>query len=118
MINLEWAHLIIGALGAIAGAAGGIFIGGWRLGRIEGRLKLHFKEAIEESESHIEGKLEQARQGFDDTLKGLRQKINDVELNSERRFFLRDDFKNFLEEYRDNTNRIFEKLDNLPRPNQ
>lgn len=48
----------------------------------------------------------------------MRQKINDVELNSERRFLPKDDFGAFREEYREDMKRIFEKLDNLPRAKQ
>jgi hypothetical protein len=43
----------------------------------------------------------------------LRQKINDVELDSERRFLPKQEFHDFREEYRENTNRIFDKLDQI-----
>jgi len=101
MAGLEWAHAIAAILGVLFGAAGGIFAGGWRLGRIEGRLKLNFQEAITVSEKRIEDKVDEARVSFDETLKGLRQKINDVELNAERRFLPKDDFYDFRDEYRE-----------------
>jgi len=99
--NLEWAHLIIGIMGAIGGAAAGIFSGGWRLGKIEGRLALHIQESISASEKRYEEKMGQATGDFGETLKGLRQKINDVELDTERRFVAKDDFNDFREEYRE-----------------
>lgn len=101
MVDLEWAHALAAIGGAAAGAAGGIFAGGWRLGRIEGRLKEHFQEAIAMSERRIEDKVEEARESFDETLKGLRQKINDVELQSEKRYLPKDEFNDFRAEYRE-----------------
>lgn len=115
MAGLEWAHAVAAILGAMFGAVGSIFTGGWRLGRIESRLKLHFQQAINESEKRIEDKVDSATGAFDETLKGLRQKINDVELDTERRFLLKGDFNDFREEYRENTNRIFDKLDQISR---
>ena len=100
-MNFEWAHLIIAALGALCGAGGAIFVGGWRAGRAEGRLMLSFQTAISESETKIEEKVDLARESFDETLKGLRQKINDVELNSERSFVAKGDFDDFRKEYRE-----------------
>ena len=114
MAGLEWAHAAAAIIGAMFGAAASIFTGGWRLGRIESRLKLHFQEAINESEKRIEEKVERAGSNFDETLKGLRQKINDVELDTERRFLLKDSFDDFREEYREDIRRIFDKLDHLP----
>lgn len=114
-MDLEWAQPAIAIIGAICGAATGIFMGGRRVGKIESGLSLNFKQAINESKKEIEDKVEQARKSFDETLKGLRQKINDVELDTARGFVSKGDFADFREEYRDNTQRIFEKLDNLPR---
>lgn len=100
-MNLEWAHLIIGLLGVIGGAAGGIFAGGWRLGRIESRLKLSFQNSISDCEKRFEEKVDQATAAFDETLKGLRQKINDVELDAVKNFVAKRDFGEFREEYRE-----------------
>lgn len=100
-MNLEWGHAFAAIVGALFGAISSIFTGGWRLGRIEPRLKLHFEQAISESEKRIEEKVDQARDAFDETLKGLRQKINDVELNSEKRFLPKEEFNDFRQEYRE-----------------
>lgn len=101
MADLEWAHAIAAMVGAGLGVVSGIFTAGWRAGRIEARLKLSFQEAISVSEKRIEDKVDQATSSFDETLKGLRQKINDVELDAEKRFLLKGDFNDFREEYRD-----------------
>lgn len=114
MADLEWAHAIAALLGAVGGAAGGIFAGGWRLGRIEGRLKLSFQAHINESEKRIEDKVEQARDAFDETLKALRQKINDVELGTERNFVPKNDFEDFRKEYREDMRDIKASIAAIP----
>ena len=38
---------------------------------------------------------------FKESFSGLRQKINDVELDAQKTFVNKDDFKEFREEYRD-----------------
>lgn len=100
-MDLQWAHAVAAILGVVAGGASGIFSAGWWMGRIEARMKLHFQKSVTDSEKRIEDKVEQVAVGFDETLKGLRQKINDVELDAERRFLLKNDFNDFREEYRE-----------------
>lgn len=117
-MNLEWAHVVIGLVGMVAGGAGGIFGGGWRLGRIEGRLKLSFQASISACEQKFEDKMDLATVAFDETLKGLRQKINDVELETERGFVKKEGFDEFRKEYREDMRLVFEKLDRLPRTKQ
>lgn len=113
-MNLEWAHAVAAIIGACFGVASSLFTGGWRFGRIEGRLKLHVQETMIDSEKRLEAKLDTATSAFDETLRALRQKINDVELNSERRYLLKDEFSDFRTEYRQDMARIFSKLDSLP----
>ena len=108
-MGADWANVIVAALGIAFGGVGGIFTGGLRLGRIEGRLQMQ----ISESEKRIEEKVELARQSFDETLKGLRQKINDVELNSERSFVAKGDFDDFRKEYREDMRDLKASIANL-----
>lgn len=98
---LQWAQAIAALIGALIGAAGGIFAAGRLLGRIESRLELKFKSAVDESEKRLEEKVIESTQAFDETLKGLRQKINDVELDAERRFLPKEEFVDFRAEYRE-----------------
>lgn len=52
---------------------------------------------------------------FKETLDGLRRQMDQNTLDTEKFFLRKEDFKEFREEYRQNTRRIFEKLDSLPR---
>lgn len=101
MTALPWIQPLSALFGAAVGAAGGIFAGGYRLGRIEARLEMQFRGAVDASEKSIEKNVRTSQTAFDETLKALRQKINDVELDAERRFLLKDDFNDFREEYRE-----------------
>lgn len=113
MVDLEWAHAVAALLGAVGGAAGGIFAGGWRLGRIEGRITLAFKTSISDCEKEFEAKIDTIGKFYDETFKGLRQKINDVELNTERNFMSKEGFEEFRKEYREDTHRFDDKLDKI-----
>src|SRR6266403_1913128 len=101
VMNAEWANFIIGALSAGGGALAGLVVGVWRVARIEGRLKLYLKDSISDCEKRFEDKVDRVTDVFDETLKGLRQKINDVELETERRFLPKGDFDDFRNEYRE-----------------
>lgn len=120
VLDPQWAEAGAAVLGLGLGVGSGLFMGGWRFGRIEGRLKLHFQQAIEESERRIEEKMTEATKAFDETLRAMRQKMvdtdNDVveaKLEAERRFLLKDDFHGFREENRQDMHLINTKLDRL-----
>lgn len=114
----EWIHLAIALISLLAGALGGLATGVWRVAQIEGRLKLWFKDSISECEKRFEDKVELAREAFDETLKGLRQKINDVELETERNlrnFVLKPDFDDFRKEYREDMRDLKNSIAQIPR---
>lgn len=94
---MEWVHAVAAIIAVLLSSAGTIFACGRWVGRSEERLKTEIAEARIE----IEDKVDSATKAFDETLKGLRQKINDVELHAERRFLPRDDFNEFRDEYRE-----------------
>ena len=96
-MDIQWMHAAAGILGALCGAIGGIFVGGYRVGKIEGKLTL----SIAESEKRIEDKVDIATAAFDETLKGLRQKINDVEKDALLRYLPKEEFNDFRGEYRE-----------------
>lgn len=95
--SFHWEHFATGLIGVVIGAIGKVFLGGIRVGRIQGALEMK----IANSDKRTDEKLRTEIGAFDETLKGLRQKINDVELDVERRFLPKGDFNDFREEYRE-----------------
>ena len=65
-----------------------------------------FAKKIDDAELRIEQKVEEGTSMFDETLKGLRQKINDVELDTEKYFLRKNEFDDFRKEYREDTRDI------------
>lgn len=115
MLNLEWAHVIFAAAGAFVGGVSGLVTGVWRVARIEGRLKLSFQTSINDCEKRFEEKVDQATEQFDETLKGLRQKINSVELETARGFVPKGDFDDFRAEYREDMRDLKNSIAQIPR---
>lgn len=120
--GIEWLHGVVAGVAAILGAAGGFIGGVWRVARIEPSLKLKMqhdlgsmendmREQITLAEHLIVGKIEEAASNFDETLKALRQKINDVELEMVRGYVSRPYFDEFRREYREDMRMIMTKLD-------
>jgi hypothetical protein len=95
----DWPHWISSA-GGILGFVGAIFAWVFRAGGIGPKMQTDFKEAVGAAEKRIEDQMDAATQHFDETLRGLREKINSVELNTERHFLPKEDFNAFREEYR------------------
>lgn len=73
------------------------------------RLKVEMRTAVADALDNNETFI----QSVGDTFTALRQKINDVEKDGLIRFLPRDDFTNFLKEYRENQRRTDDKLDKL-----
>lgn len=118
MVNLEWVHVIIGAVSAAVGAAGGLIAGVWRVAHIEQDIRKDFSQDIAEATHELTTKMGNIAEQFDETLKGLRQKINDVELDAQRRFVDKDDFKEFRDEYRDDMRDVKSMIAAIPRARQ
>ena len=100
-VNLEWIHIIIGGLSAFIGAAAGLVTGTWRIAHIEQDLRKDFSQDIAEATHELGEQLKELSSHFDETLRGLRQKINDVELDTVKRFVAKSDFDKFHAEYRE-----------------
>ncbi len=98
--GVDWPHWISGIagfLGIVTGAASWLF----RAGGIGPKMQTDFKTAVDSAERRIEDQMDAATQHFDETLRGLREKINAVELNTERHFLPKEDFNAFIREYRE-----------------
>jgi hypothetical protein len=120
MADWDWMKVAVQGGVSLLSAGAGLLLGVWRAGKKSGKEDAE-KEAklkadiARETDAKIEGfKLEMRTAVADaldnnetfiksvgDTFSALRQKINDVELESERRFLPKDDFNNFLKEYRE-----------------
>lgn len=115
MLNLEWAHVVFAAVGAIVGAIGGIIAGVWRVARIEQDIRKDCSQDIAEATHELAEKLNDVSGQFDETLKGLRQKINDVELETVRGFVAKGDFDDFRAEYREDMRDLKNSIAQIPR---
>lgn len=114
-MNFEWIHVAIGLVSAIFGGGAGLATGVWRVARIEGKVRDEFKQCIDETKREIEEKVEALVGQFQETFQALRQKINDVELESERGFVAKEGFDEFRREYREDMRLLNDKLDRMPR---
>lgn len=109
----EWTHLILSIASAILGGGAGLAAGVWKVARIEGQIKEDFKTAIDETRTEIEDKVEALVGQFQDTFAALRQKINDVELQTERLFVSKSGFDEFRKEYREDMASLMRKIDHI-----
>src|SRR6185312_15804256 len=107
----EW----IKAIAPLVSGVVGILVGIWHAGKRSGKEEADQDARLNE---RIDTRVKEATAPFDETLRGLRQKINDVELYSAKTYLEKDEFKDFREEYRDDVKRIFERLDSIPRGRQ
>lgn len=112
-MNFEWMHVIIGLVSAVFGGGAGLVTGVWRVARIEGQVREDFKKCIEETKDNIESKVEALVAQFQETFSGLRQKINDVELQTERTFVSKAGFDEFRKEYREDMSSLMKKIDHI-----
>jgi cysteine sulfinate desulfinase/cysteine desulfurase-like protein len=95
----DWLHWILSA-GGVLGFVGAALQWVFRAGGVAPKMQTDFKNAVDAAEKRIEDQMDAATQHFDETLRGLREKINSVELNTERHFLPKEDFNAFREEYR------------------
>lgn len=126
MADWNWQSLALQGGGAMISATGGWLVGIWRWGRKSAKDEQAVKDDYDgkiralRDEMRVEAKAADDRNEllvdqFKETLDGLRRQMDQNTLDTEKYFLRKDDFKEFREEYRQNTRRIFEKLDSLPR---
>ncbi len=113
MINLEWAHVIIGVVSAIGGGGAGLVVGVWKVAHIEQNIRLDYARDLADVVQDMKKEMSEMSDPFDETLKALRQKINDVELDSERRFSAK--FDDFRKEYREDMRDLKQSISQIPR---
>ena len=111
MMGAEWADTAIKAVIALAGGIGGLFLGVWKWGKSSGMAEQAVKNQItalrEEVRKEMATHVQQIQDGHDDlvnhfeeSFNGMRRQHDDHKLDVEKRFMLKDDFKDFRDEYR------------------
>ena len=119
-MNFDADHILTALFSGGGGGLGGFIVGLWRAKHIKTKIKsevmseirtevsakidaakIALAEKVDNGVREIEEKLDETAGAFDETLKGLRQKINDVQLGTEQDFVRKDGFDRFLGEYRE-----------------
>ena len=99
--GIDWQHALYVFVGGAAGGIFGLVAGIWRMARFEPELRKDITQEIAEATHELHEKIDDEVGHFDETLRGLREKINDVELHIERKFVGKEDFNSFREEWRE-----------------
>jgi gas vesicle protein len=100
----DWPHIIAGLIGSLFGGISGLFVGVWRMARFEPELRKEITQEIAEATNELHEKIDNEVGHFGETLHGLREKINGVELlitRELREFVSKEDFNSYREELRD-----------------
>lgn len=111
MAGGEWIEIAIKGIIALAGGIGGLFIGVWKWGKSSGKAEQAVRNQItalrEEVRKEMTAHIQHIQEGHDDlvnhfeeSFNGIRRQHDDHKLDVEKRFMLKDDFKDFREEYR------------------
>ena len=100
-MTFEWVHIAASILSAALGGVAGLVAGTWKIAHIEQDIRKDFAEEIAKRVQEREERLNELAVQFDETLKALRQKINDVELYTVRDFLKTREFDDFRTEYRE-----------------
>lgn len=103
--GFDWSHLLTWSLGIVGGGISGLVGSAWRWGRAIDEKVSHVREEFQAEIASVKRSTDVRLDEFVDqvkeTMEGTRRQIDDDRLNAERRFLTRDDFKTFLDEYRD-----------------
>lgn len=116
MSEWNWQATAASAGVSLLSGAGGWLLGIWRWGRnsakneqavkddydgkinaLRDQMRTAMAEFAKESDERNDALVKQFKEAFD----GIRRQIDDHKLDSEKRFTLKDDFREFREEYRE-----------------
>lgn len=112
MPNGDWIEIAVKVVAALAGAIVGAVTAVWRLGRnsvkaehsVERQIAALREEVRTEMAAHVQ-KSDDGRDllvaQFKESFEGMRRQHDDHKLDVEKRFMLKDDFKDFRDEYRE-----------------
>ncbi len=119
---VEWIHVFLIIAGWVIGAAVGLVAGTWKLASTVAKIEKDIRRDFSDREAKLYDKIagaiadREARLGelanqFDETLKALRQKINDVELSTAKYFVAKGEFDDFRGEFREDMRDLKSKID-------
>lgn len=129
MTEGEWARIGLEAAGWTASSFIGLLLGAWRGGRRSAHhdqkikddytarvtaLREETRTSMAEYERRADDRNDLLVQQFKESFEGIRRQIDQNRLDAEIRFLPKDDFKDWREEYRQDMQRIFDKLDSIP----
>src|SRR6266436_1905528 len=121
-MSVEWVHIALIVDGWMVGAAVGIISGTWKFASTVARMDRDIRKEFSDREARLyekiagaiadrEAKLSELSYQFDETLKALRQKINDVELSTSKYFVAKGEFDDFRSEFRVDMRDLKSKID-------
>lgn len=125
---MDWSHIAVQVAIAVVSGIGSAIVTAWKLGRdgaraeqavkddYNGKIATNREEVRKEMASHVQKADETSDllvSQFKESFDGIRRQHDEYKLDSERRFFLKDDFRDFLKEYREDQRRTDVKLDRL-----
>jgi hypothetical protein len=128
MAGGEWIDVGIKAGISLVSGLGGLLIGVWKWGRSSAQKEQAFKDDLrteiaalreevrKDMTSHsqkVDGGNDLLVSQFKESFEGLRRQHDVFVLDVERRFLPKDDFRDFLQEYREDQRRTDDKLDRL-----
>jgi uncharacterized membrane protein YccC len=99
--GFDWWHALSGMVGAAVGAVSTLLTWIIRAARMEPTIRAEIVAAEQRVEQKIDDKIDEEIGHFRETLTALREKINDVERDSDREFVRKEDFTDFRSEYRE-----------------
>jgi hypothetical protein len=126
MAGEDWIEIAIKAGIALAGGVSGLFIGVYRWGRSSGKaetaadtkisaLREEMRTAMASHAMSSDARTDLLVEQFKESFEGIRRQHDDHKLDVERRFLLKDDFKDFREEYREDMRDIKTAIANIAR---
>jgi len=121
-MSVEWVHIALIVAGWMIGAAVGLITGTWKFASTVAKMDRDIRKEFSDREARLyekiagaiadrEAKLSELAFQFDETLKALRQKINDVELSTSKYFVAKGEFDDFHSEFRVDMRDLKSKID-------
>lgn len=130
MSDTDWVRIGMGAGVSLLSAVGGAFVAVWRWGRQgaldEQKVKDDYDAKIAELRDEVRKDMSAHAQKIDEgndllvaqfkeTLDGIRRQHDDHKLDVEKRFLLKDDFRDFREEYREDMRDLKKSIADIAR---